>query len=334
MGRDAAAPELDTPEPRTTGRSWDDALPECGQETTEVKQVDPPTVLLILDRSSSMQGGPWEATQAAVKQVLEAYAPRTRFGLLMFPQGHYSMPAGEPPDLTTQQLACTMEPVPDVPFGLDQATAIVESMAQAGLSASTPTAGALQAGFGVFSADTAPGPRIAILATDGDPTCGTDCSTCTAPADGGCTTGTCGSCLKKQQCQRKLALDAVAPLTNAGVPTYVVGLPGSTAAAEFLSQAATRGGTGSYYETTNLDDLTEALDGILADANSCQVEVSPTPGWSVMRVYLDDTELEEAEAGADGWALGDGHLLTLYGAACAAAAAPGAVLKIVYKCKY
>ena len=173
-----------------------------------------------------------------------------------------------------------------------------------------------------------------IIATDGGPNCNPDAA-CEArgclvnlegmtPAcqpDGAlncCTDSTFGAvnCLDDA-----LTTAGVAALRERGIPTFVVGVPGSGRYAALLDTLAERGGTARderprYYRVDSLDEgaLTAALTEIAARTTaSCELHLAAAVDPTRTNVYLDGVVVKQA--GADGFRI-DGSTLTLLGEAC------------------
>ena len=162
----------------TATDAWELLLPPCGDEKVEVSgEVTPANILLVLDRSGSMDGQKWVDTQVAIDSVLQSFDPFIHFGLLLYPKnGNY----------------CIQTPLLDVSFGLDQSQNIVDTMNALGTGGGTPTAGALQAAAQIYMSTPLVGDRYVIVATDGRPNCLIDCNAC---PDAGCLFNTCDACI-------------------------------------------------------------------------------------------------------------------------------------------
>jgi hypothetical protein len=190
-----------------------------------------------------------------------------------------------------------------------------------------------------------PGKTFVVLATDGGPNCDASarCSAaeCTWNIEGdpviptGCSTNGPNCCdpqvsadptawLACLDAQPTLA--AVQAIAQAGVPVYVVGLPGAEPYSALLDQLALAGGTGrggepEYYAVTTSDwmsntgalelELRKIAAKITATCTFYIGAVPPDP--SLVNVYLDEVVLPEQ--GADGWTLA-GSTLTILGASC------------------
>jgi hypothetical protein len=180
------------------------------------------------------------------------------------------------------------------------------------------------------------GKTYAILATDGGPNCDASAvctaATCTLniESDVGCTpTGPdcCGalgpgdpdSCLDAQP-----TLDAVSAFAAAGIPVYVLGVPGSEPYASLLDQLAVAGGTArgsepQYYAVSTYDEqaLSAAMSTIAAKVTgSCTLTLDAIPPVpDDVNVFLDGNAI--AQAGPNGWTL-SGQTVTILGTSCQA----------------
>lgn len=313
---DAEGP-LDVPLPK------DSLLPVCGDETVTVAKVLPATVLVVLDRSGSMSGQKWTDAQAAINTIAEAYEGTLRFGLLMYPKAD---------DL------CVVANSPDVPFALQNANKLATAMAGASLMNGTPTGGALVAAAQLLSFVDPASQRVVVLATDGQPTCPSSCSSCQASGDGLCLNGSCSLCAKKKDCIRKELEDTVGGLLASGVKTYVIGLPGSDKGADNLNAIAEAGGTAQpgdpkYYAVSDAQTMGEALAAITGAVSSCNAKVEPTPGYAFVSVAIDGTKIAKDPTHQDGWDLLEGDVLQFYGSACESASKPTADVSVTWICK-
>jgi hypothetical protein len=287
----------------------------------------------VLDRSGSMNDlNKWNTIRKVIGEVTIALGRRAKFGVAAFPD--------------PTQDDCTQGGQVFPPFGGAPAQgdavlgmagpvdlSLIEALGQLDASGGTPTAATLDALLPKLSSFA--GKTFAILATDGGPNCN-DSATCTSASctyniesDEGCTPtgpdccdpsngGLAIACLDAQP-----TLDAVTAFATAGVPVYVMGVPGSEPYANLLDELATAGGTARaseplYYAVTTADEtaLYQAMSSIAAKVTgSCTLTldaVPPDPGW--VNVFLDGTAI--AQAGANGWTL-SGKTVTILGTSCA-----------------
>jgi len=111
-----------------------------------------PELMLVVDRSSSMEGDKWEYTEEAIRRVSSLFASRARLGLRLFPGGG-GCEAGEV-----------------VPMELDNASRIRNALSEPSTASATPIAASLE-GLPQWFGDPNQG-EVVILLTDGSETCG------------------------------------------------------------------------------------------------------------------------------------------------------------------
>ena len=233
----------------------------------------------------------------------------------------------------------------DAPAGTYGVTVSLFTQAtDVGASGGTPTAATLTALTPILTGLS--GKTFVILATDGGPNCDSaitcDASACTSniegacPFDAGvnCCTGDPEDCLDTQA-----TVTAVNTLAQAGVPTYVVGVPGSGPYTGVLDQMALAGGTARstapyYYAVSTSDQAAFAstLSTVAAQvtATCTLVLSSPPPDPTRVNVYLDGTAVPADPV--NGWTL-SGSTVTLEGTTCAEVLSGAALsLRIVAGC--
>jgi hypothetical protein len=282
-----------------------------------------PDLYFVLDGSGSMQeDGKWPNMRAAIANLITQLGPRARFGAAIFPT------QGESP------CAVGSEVMP-VQTGDSQGVTANVFLAATSLTpvGGTPTAATLSA----LTPELTSFPQVtfAILATDGGPNCdpalSCDASTCTSNMDGvpGCPVGGPPNCcdpttgLGGEGClDGAAATQAVSDLRNAGVLTFVMGIPGSAPYAAVLDELALAGGVGRatepyYYavDTADTDALGDALAQIAARATaSCIFTLAQLPAeGDEVNVYVGGALVPRD--GGNGWTL-VGTKLTLLGATC------------------
>lgn len=289
--------------------------------------VDPPTIYFVLDRSGSMQSGDkWNQVRVTVGKIMRALGPRAKFGATMFPAvtgnacspGVEIMPvrSGDPPSsgvdgpTTTQLLTATRV----VPGG------------------GTPTGPTLELVHGTLTKVS--GRKFVILATDGAPNCNPSASCgydqCQPNIENvpGCPKDGPGNCCEPPDGYREncndgpRTLDAIAYLKNAGIPVYVVGLPGAATYEVLLDKMAEAGGTAlptspKYFavDTASEPVMLGALKKIAARiTGTCVFDLKEAPANpSLVNVYMDDVALPFEPV--DGWTI-EGKTVTLVGASC------------------
>jgi len=299
-------------------------LPEDGQSNAD---CDAFPVRRFTDRPTK-----WELTLSALQSTLNALAStgRVRVALSAFP---------------VEGSACTVVTVPQLPF-VDLAPETVEDIT-AGLEllvpyGNTPLVGATILGYQYLldemRLNALSGDSFVVLVTDGRETC------------------------SPTEVDKLLKTDAPTALEKLGVRTYVIGVPGSEQAREFLSNLAEAGGTvrsaDCYYGPLDTDgnchfdmttstnfgtDLVESLSQINAEVLSCSFSIPETTGGTPVDLTQVNVSLngqgirfiasEPCNSAAEGWQYTPGNAsIRLCGAACAKAQQPGSDVSIILGC--
>jgi len=277
----------------------------------------PPRVLVVLDRSVSMELGTpvssWHACADALVAITAQLDYQIEFGLLMFPL------------LDTMCGAPSAEP--DVPVGASTSEAIEAAMIASGpYGHGTPTAAALASAFQYIVGLEGDDDRFVILATDGAPNCSDnplyDCETCE---------WTDSSCLDPRVCLDDIGTYSVVTEYHDswGIDTYVIGLGGVWEAwSEVLSNVALYGGTGDYFPANTDDGPNEAIAALqeIAAANtvcvfdvdweSLGVGVSHDPSLVNLIVEGDIAPFSTDCSNADGWHWADADTIELCPGLC------------------
>ncbi|HEY4014246.1 MAG TPA: vWA domain-containing protein [Polyangiaceae bacterium] len=284
-----------------------------------------PNLYFVLDVSGSMlMDSKWQNVRSAVATLIEDLGARARFGAAVFP--------------APLEAACApgVERMP-LQLGDDQGTVAKTFLAATALTPNggTPTASTFRALAPEL--ESALGVTYAILATDGGPNCGAAAACpidqCTSNIDrvtdsnGNplCSPGVAPNCcdMNGQGClDGDATTGAIAELQQAGVLTYVMGIPGSSPYGSVLDGMAIAGGTARpaeprYYDVTTADTsaLGSAFNQIANDAmKNCTfvLENAPVDG-SKINVYVNG-QLLPAD-GPNGWTE-HGSAVMLQGATC------------------
>ena len=259
-------------------------------------------VLILLDRSASMQDPPeevattlpkWDLTVPPLVEALATTTAPIRWGLKTFPEG----------DLNTS--ACAAGSVTsriDVPIADDNAEAVRQAiLATTPDGASTPTGDAMRQAAAHLMALPSQNPKYILLVTDGEPSC-INVSETNPGSEG-------------QEAARPYAIRAVTETLDDGIATFVLGIGTNRETAKnTLDGLAVAGGRpvpevnpleSLFYLANDADGATDALDSIVASASSC-----PPPPASLPLPYADDFE---SRNGADwrfitasgGWSVTD-----------------------------
>ncbi len=334
-GMDASAPIDAHVDTSTIHLGTDSAPPKCGVGPEGgvcgcldlPLMTDPPNLYFVLDHSGSMnEDDKWVTVRISIGRLMTEIGPRANFGAAIFPN-----PSSSNPCATGLEVAPLRRG--DSPPGTQGPTthALLTSIAIPAYGG-TPTAATIEALTPLIASFH--GKTYAILATDGGPNCNPalacTADTCTINLDdniAGCTptgpsccpAGAAGSldCLDSNA-----TIDAVTALAARGVPTYVIGVPGSAPYASLLDTLAQVGGTARstppyYYpvDTTDQAAFYSALSQIAAKVTAtCVLPLGmkpPDPG--LINVYLNGHVIPKA--GADGWKYAN-DTVTLLGKSC------------------
>jgi hypothetical protein len=304
----------------------------CGCSDLDLA-VDPPNLYYVLDRSGSMAtDGKWNTIRTVVSGLMASIGPRGQFAATVFPSplssgdNQYACAAG------TEVFPLTLG---DSPAGTKgpHYQKFLQSLEVAPVGG-TPTAATLASLIHPLTQLT--GKTFVILATDGAPNCSdeTACgaSQCTLniESDDSCSPST-PSCCDPSVTQGALGAncidsdataDSITALKNAGILTYVIGIPGSEAYASALDQFAEAGGTArgsepQYYAATTTDEtaIQTTLSTVAAKiVGSCTITLSAAPpDPSLVNVYFDEALV--AQDPANGWVI-NGATVTLEGTSC------------------
>ncbi len=301
----------------------------CGGSSLEA-DLRVVNMLLVIDKSGSMTDSlgnedKWTAMKSALAASLARVGDEMNFGLELFP---YSR------SLTIPEVGC--EPncfdLPDgdaailVPLrpGTDVTGEISAELEATKPGGGTPTAKALRSAFDYFTQGagaSVAGNNYVLLATDGGPngnsslTC--EAATCTTNLDGQCDEGNCCSFDNTHdQCLDDTSvIDALEALHDAGIPTFVVGLPGTDQYAAYLDEFADAGGVPNsgatkYYavaQSQGVQGLTDVFNTITTQlVRSCDIPLSEPPTKSsLVNVAIDCDVVAPMSADGSGWHLDD-----------------------------
>lgn len=302
-----------------------DAAIACVDGVLSLKKAVP-TVMLVLDRSTSMDrsfggaGTRWESLTQALSVALPPVDQEIELGALLFPA------------VDGDSASCSVAFATDLVPALGNALPILGRMASTSPGGHTPTAVAMAvAGKLIEGMRAASSARALVLATDGAPNCNEDLdpSTCTCASGGGGGGNNCNQAILCLDDTR--TVEIIDALARTGLPTYVIGIQESSSDfAQVLNEMAVAGGrplTGgrqSYYAATSEAELEQAFVTIRDQVGSCTWLSSSVPDDDgSIEVKLGGVVVPHDPDGKDGWAWSDrvNGELTLYGSACDRAAA-------------
>jgi hypothetical protein len=273
----------------------------------------PADLLLVLDRSGSMVEQvagkeKWTEVVGAVDLVVNRTQGAVAWGLKLFPTPN----------------ACSVPDGATVPVASMNHAAIMTSINgnRAVMNGgSTPTRVAVEKATAFLRSTPSTNNKHILLATDGEPNC-VPGATNTRTED------------------RAGAVAAVAAASNAGIPTFVVGIATlGSSAHETLNQMADRGGRArsgavKYYPVASRDELVAALETITGQIASCTFPLDPPPPVPEnVAVEVDGARVARDQSQAQGWNSGpNNRSIVLYGAICDSVKAGAKNVQILYGC--
>lgn len=308
-----------------------------------------PTLYFILDTSGSMldyipEGGDTklDAAKSALTTVVKEIGHRVKYGLATFP--------GENNDEEIRGCSAGTEAIEvregdplecvNLPPSGPVYTSFVRKLTRISANGGTPlspTLGSLGPDLRAREDQTA-----VVLITDGAPNCNAefycDEDECSfnrygltlvingeeVPCDGAtncCSEGVTGSADAHLQCIDEAAsVTEIEALSEAGIPTYVIGVLGSEDFDDVMNELAEAGGRAregswKYYDVESLAELTDAMRTIGRDlTQTCEIELEEPPVVEDRFNVYFDAELVPTDPN-DGWTLMDG-VVTLHGEAC------------------
>jgi hypothetical protein len=314
----------------------------CGSQTIPAVTGPVPNLSFVIDHSGSMGAtlegnelSKYENARIALSRVLKAVGHRVNYGAAIFPglDGLTGCEAGDE--------LIRIGPGDPASYARNNQTGprlkdLLGRLSLAGLDGGTPAAPTLEKMRQVLTQLS--GPTYVVLITDGAPNCNAelecDASGCIPNIEGLRTedvecTPVVNCCAPSTQdpsanlscVDTDASLEAVRRLADAGIATFVVGMPGSEPYRQLLNEMAVLGGTArpqepSYFAVEDTSALEAALKAIAASVSiSCEIPLDydpPEPGF--VNVYFDG-ELVEYDPEA-GWQWTDDGRVAIRGQAC------------------
>lgn len=306
---------------------------DCGGQTVNAEPIQV-NLLLVIDRSGSMTDTPdgfdddkWTTMVGSLNTALDGIAGTMSVGIQFFPDADADDASG-----------CGMPNGSDVAVpiadGQDAIAAVKSALASSDNTpdGNTPAADALELAHRYFTEGAGAdleGNNYVLLALDGGPNCdaGAMCGvdSCTVNIDQPDLTAICtgqdGSCCGdgsdatlNESCLDSSGTKAqVEALADAGITTFVVGIPGSDQAAyeTLLDELAVLGGAPAssdspqFYQVADATELSSTLVALTSDlVDSCELILeNPPPDEEKVNVIIDGETL--AKTGDDGWEFDD-----------------------------
>lgn len=263
-------------------------------------ELAPSSLELIVDTSGSMdqdapgrtRGSKWEATRQALLQAFDRMPASTGIGVVFYPDldngnnGNNNADDDDDGPCLDKQVDVPLRVLE--PVGSQHRALIRRAFQNQSPRGGTPTHDAYVFGLDELNATALPGPRFAVVITDGIPTFSLECDRSGRDGDNAVDPG-------------PLVTEAANALTR-GTKTFVIGSPGSEDARESLSRMAEAGGTAipgcshdgpqyCHFDMTETQDfasgLAEALGQITGVALSCAYDIPSPPNGG----QLDPTKI-------------------------------------------
>lgn len=301
----------------------DELVVQCSEGDFTLEHATP-EVMLVLDRSASMStafgvGSRWSTLVSALEGALPPVDEQMALGLTLFPA---LATVGE----------CRVPDAPEYLPTTGQVSALLSKVRSSSLVGGTPTAAALDvAAAGLTSTK----PRAMVLATDGLPNCNAtlNSATCACPS---------GNCTSAVRCTDDAnTLERLESWSNAGIPTWIIGIGGDVTGSALLDAMAIAGGrpaatSPKYLSALSATELEQAFVQIRDELGACTFTSPSVPdvNGSIV-VMLDGVVVPHDASGTNGWswsseARGE---LALRGSWCSKAmAATEPVLRISVTC--
>jgi hypothetical protein len=298
----------------------------CGETSVELPIVRP-TFYFILDSSGSMEepmpksGGKtrhWAARQA-IAQTLNAVGQRVNFGAATFPTRDTDPECAPGEEVFEVRAGDPVSRVDEAGAYGPVLSSLMFTLRKRGPSGATPTSATLRALRPTLEEL---GPKTSVfLLTDGAPNCGqlSSCESQRCMGDierlsltngmiCGVDIACCAADLFPWLCLDSAESSAeLQALADAGIKTYVIGLPGTEAYAEVLGEMAQAGGTAragegeAYYRVDDVDELALTLDSLGTELSlDCHIQLDQVPKRRDRIAVIADGTLLEGES-ADGW---------------------------------
>jgi hypothetical protein len=299
-----------------------------------------PTVMLLIDRSGSMNADDDfdDAVQEAVdagtytlgdcpdhknwrwnvvrdvlfnesKGIIKPLEDRVRFGMSLYSSVNGRVKEGAPNEIDTAKMCPELI---EVPIALDNSEAMLSEFKCSDIGDDTPTGESLEAAAATLTNFEEPGPKIIVLATDGEPD---DCECpdfdlARVPAK--CTSA------RAEAIKLEVVAKAQAIHDDEDIQIHVINVsrPSNAALQQHLADVAKAGG-GNVYPGFSPGDLSTAFDEIIDGVRSCKIDLEGEIAKGkedTGTITLDGEELELD--GDDGWRVNTRSQIQLLGQAC------------------
>jgi hypothetical protein len=300
-----------------------------------------PTVLLLIDRSGSMNANNFgDAVQKAVddgtytlgdcpkdndwrwnvvrdvlmnpsKGIVKPLEDRVRFGLSLYSSENGQIKPGkdEDPIVIDPKKMCPV--LIDVPIALKNHQAMLDEFKCSDIADDTPTGESLLAAAARLKDFKEPGPKVIVLATDGEP------DSCECPDYGGRVPDKCKVAGLPDTVKAQV-VDTAKQIHDEDITIHVINVstPGEANLQKHLTDVADAGG-GQVYPGFSPGALATAFEDIINGVRSCKVDLDGEIAKgkeSTGTVTIDGKKLELDDP--DGWQVNTPSQIELLGDAC------------------
>jgi hypothetical protein len=302
-----------------------------------------PTVLLLIDRSGSMNadGGFGAAVQDAVdagtyalgdcptnknwrwnvvrdvlfnasKGIIKPLEDRVRFGMSLYSSQDGRIKVGSPDEIDPAKMCPELI---EVPIALNNTDAMLGEFECNDIADDTPTGESLEAAAATLVDFDEPGPKLIVLATDGEP------DNCECPDFGDADIPVPAKCKMPgvpQQIKDAVVATAQKIHDDDDIQIHVINVstPSNAGLQQHLADVAEAGG-GNVYPGFSPGDLTTAFEEIIDGVRSCKIDLDGQIAKGkedTGTVTLDGEKLELD--GKHGWQVNSPSQIELLGDAC------------------
>jgi len=261
------------------------------------------------------------------KGIIKPLEGRVRFGLSLYTSDQGKVLVGSNPVELDPNKVCPV--LIDVQFAVDNYDAMLAQFKCSDIAHDTPTGESLQAAAARLKAFTEPGPKVIVLATDGEPdSC--DCPNFSGTVPAQCKVAGMADMIKSQ------VVGIAKQIHDEDVTVHVINVstPSKTALQQHLKEVADAGG-GKVYPGFSPGALTDAFEEIINGARSCVIDLNGeiADGKESTGVVTLDGDKLELDDDKNGWHVNSPSQIELLGKACEAIKSGQHDLDIRFPCE-
>ncbi len=269
-----------------------------------------------------------DVLMSETKGIIKPLEDRVRFGLSLY-SGHNGQikPAANDSDPIELDPTKMCPELVEVPIALGNHQAMLDEFKCSDIADDTPTGESLLAAAATLAKFKEPGPKVIVLATDGEP------DNCECPDFGGHVPAKCkapgiGDAIKAE------VVATTQGIHEDGVTVHVINVstPGNASLQQHLADVAEAGG-GNVYPGFSPGALSMAFEDIINGVRSCKIDLDGEIAKgkaSSGTVTLDGSRLELDDE--NGWQVNSPSQIELLGEACEVIKSGDHDLKIKFPC--